>query len=65
MDERLRLTTNDGKYTLVQPKRGQAYLLRYGEPWSDPAETIPYINMILSLAYELEELRLKTARELP
>lgn len=55
--DRLRLSTSDHKYTIVQPETGLMYLLRYGEPWSSPGESIKYSNMILDLAYELLELR--------
>lgn len=54
--DRLHLSTSDHKYTIVQPETGPMYLLRYGEPWSSPGESIKYGNMILDLAYELREL---------
>lgn len=33
------------------------HLERYGELWSDPLESIKYINLIIALAYEIDELR--------
>ena len=55
--DRLRLSTSDHKYTIVQTENGPMYLLRYSEPWSSPSESIKYANMILDLAYELLDLR--------
>lgn len=58
MPERLRIDVDNGKYTIVQPEDGQAYALRYGEPWLS-AEQMTGTNMILAMAYELDELRAK------
>jgi hypothetical protein len=57
MTDRNRISTSDGKYTLVQPEHGMIYLLRYGELWSDPGESIRYGNMMFSLALELRIAR--------
>lgn len=53
MADRLNVTVGDGKYTVVQPENGGAYALRYGEPWRDCCGD----NLILELAYEVEDLR--------
>lgn len=55
MKDRLRLDVADGKYTIVQPEEGLPYALRYGEPWMTPFREGS--NMVLTMAYELEELR--------
>lgn len=60
MPDRLRIDVDGGKYTVVQPEEGQAYALRYGEMWLDSDQMLG-TNMILSMAYELEELRAKVA----
>ena len=51
----LRLDVDGGKYTVVQPTNGGAYVLRYGEPWLP--EMPAGANCWLAMAYELEELR--------
>lgn len=59
--DRFRLDVDEGKYTLVVPFDGRAFALRYGQPWLSADEMLGS-NMILSMAYELEELRDKIAR---
>jgi hypothetical protein len=54
-DDLLRIDIDDGKYTIIQDSSGVTKFLRYGEPWID--SSIPGINMVLAMAYELEELR--------
>jgi hypothetical protein len=51
-DELLRLSTSDGKYTVVQARTGAVQILRHGEPWRETFD-----NVILALAYDLEEAR--------
>lgn len=55
MTDRLRIDVDGGKYTIIQPEGGGAYVLRYGEPWLD--ELPAGANCWLAMAYELEELR--------
>lgn len=50
---RLKLTTKDGKYTIIQDESGVVSILRYGEKWKDNVHD----SVILALAYELYELR--------
>ena len=50
---RLKLTTEDGKYTIIQDESGIVSILRYGEKWRENIHD----NVILALAYELHELR--------
>lgn len=57
----IRIDVDGGKYTIVQPQAGGSYALRYGEPWLSLVD-VPGVNMILVMAYELEELRAKTAK---
>lgn len=35
MGDRLRVDVDGGKYTVIQPESGGAYVLRYGELWLD------------------------------
>lgn len=57
MTDRLRVDVDGGKYTIVQPEVGGAYVLRYGEPWL--GELPNGANCWLAMAYEIEELRSK------
>jgi hypothetical protein len=58
MVDRLRITVNDGKYTVVMSQNGGLYALRYGEPWRDCIGD----GLILALAQEVEELRDKNQK---
>lgn len=58
MTDMLRVSTNDGKYTVVQDESGKLTALRYGEPWRDCVGD----NLILMLAYELSECRIALDR---
>lgn len=49
----LRVSTPDGKYTVVQDHTGKLFALRYNEPWRDCVGD----NLVLALAYEVDELR--------
>lgn len=51
--DRLRISVDGGKYTIVQPNAGRTYVLRYGCMWRD----VTGDSLILALAYELEEAR--------
>lgn len=50
------VTVADGKYRIVQDRERGAKALRYGEEWLD-VTTTPGANLILAMAYELDELR--------
>ncbi len=57
--DRLRIKTSDGKYEVVQPHEGGAYANRYdNERWRD----LTGDNLILALAYDLEEAREEIAK---
>lgn len=49
----LRVTVDDGKYTLVQDATGKQFALRYGEPWRDLVGD----GLTLALGYSIEEAR--------
>lgn len=53
-----RVTTSDGKYTVVLPEGGGLHALRYGEPWRDLVGD----NLVLTLAQDVETLRQKVIR---
>jgi hypothetical protein len=53
-DEVLRVSTSDGKYTVVQFQTGRVDVLRYGEPWKPEVHE----NVLLAFAYDLELARL-------
>lgn len=61
MSERLRVTTFDGKYTVIQTEDGDLRFLRHGEPWSAADRDLRYVGMILAMAHDLETY--KTALE--
>lgn len=54
--ELLRVSTNDGKYTIVQREDGHTEALRHGEPWMNLVD-VPGSKMILSIAQDLENER--------
>jgi hypothetical protein len=54
--ERLRVSTSDGKYTVIQYESGGVVSLRYGEPWMHVTGN-PGDNMILALAQDLDDAR--------
>jgi vacuolar-type H+-ATPase subunit I/STV1 len=58
--EKLRVTTSDGKYTVVMDAVGQLHALRHNEPWRE----LTGDNLVFTLAADLEESRaaLSTAR---
>lgn len=51
--ERLRVTTRDGKYTVIENVDGSISLMRYNEPWLQ----LPWSKVLLAFAQELEETR--------
>lgn len=55
------ITVADGKYRVIQTATGYTHALRHGETWLDVTNA-PGGNLILAMAYELEELR---ARPVP
>lgn len=59
----LDITVADGKYRIVQQPHGAVQALRYDEPWLETSW--PGVNMVLAMAYELEESRqlLKDVRD--
>ena len=60
MSERLRVSTSDGKYTVIQPEFGLSTALWFGKPW--PAyEGKPLSNLELALAYDLHDTRSQLA----
>ena len=61
MADRLRITLEDGKYTVIQPENGGAYALRHGLPWRECVGD----NLVLCLAQEVAELREKLGVQLP
>jgi hypothetical protein len=58
----LRVTTLDGKYTVIQSADGRLHALRYGTEWRELVGD----GLILTLAQDIETLteRLKKAQEL-
>lgn len=57
-DDLLRITTANGKYTVVQTGRGNSYALRLGEEWpAYPQDKGSVGNLALALAYELQAAR--------
>ncbi len=61
MNDMLRVEVADGKYTVVQDKKGRLTCLRYNEPWRDCVGD----NLIHALAAEVQELRDKLNQILP
>ena len=55
--ERMRVTTSDGKYTVILKQNGGMRFLRHGEPWPSADEQFAHVGMILALAQEIEQLR--------
>jgi hypothetical protein len=54
--ELLRVSTSDGKYTVIQHESGGVVSLRYGEPWMHVTGN-PGDNLILALAQDLDDAR--------
>lgn len=52
MDE-LRVSVDNGKYTIVMPETGGLHCLRYGEEWRN----LTGDGMVLAMAYEIDRLR--------
>lgn len=53
MTDRLRVSTDDGKYTVIQRESGGMRFLRHGEEWPAADEHFQHVGMILALAQEL------------
>lgn len=51
----MRVTVQDGKYTVIMENDGRLHALRHGEPWRDCVGD----KLILALAQEVETLREK------
>ncbi len=49
--DRLRVSVDDGKYTIIQNEVGHVRVLRYGEEWREGDK------LILALAHEVEKLQ--------
>lgn len=54
--ERLRVSVDDGKYTVIQLNNGEMVFFRYGEPWP-AADDLKHVGLVLALAYDLDEAR--------
>lgn len=54
---RLKVSTNDGKYTVIQEDAGGMRFLRHGQPWPAADESFAHVGMILAIAQELEAAR--------
>lgn len=54
--QRLRVSTTDGKYTVIQTEGGGMSFLHHGEPWPE-AQNLAYVGMVLTLAQDLETTR--------
>jgi hypothetical protein len=52
-DTLLNVSTNDGKYTIIQHKDGSVEALRYGEKWRDCTGD----KLILTLAQDLQAMK--------
>lgn len=55
-EHRLHLQVQEGKYTVIQDMDGGLRILRYGQEWINDIN-LPGTKCILSMGYELEELR--------
>lgn len=63
--EHLRVSTSDGKYTVIQISDGSLRFLRHGVNWdaaNHPQTGFRHVNIISALAYDLQEAREKIAR---
>lgn len=57
MSELLRVSTKDGKYTVIQEKNGAMRFLRHGEPWPAADKLFRGVGLIHALAQDLAEAR--------
>jgi hypothetical protein len=66
MPDLLNVTTDDGKYTLIQREGGAMEALRHGEPWPAGVDGSPphtYVSKrLLVFAQDLERAREENAR---
>lgn len=56
-DQRLNISVDNGKYTVIMEADGRLHALRHGEPWQDLSGN----NLVYFLAAELEEARKRLA----
>lgn len=55
----INVSVENGKYTVIQDKRGRLHAFRYGEPWRDLCGD----NLVYALAAEVERLREELKRK--
>jgi uncharacterized protein YsxB (DUF464 family) len=53
-DDLLRVSTRDGKYTVIQQATGDMRFERHGEDWLAANVSFVHVNLILALAQDLE-----------
>jgi hypothetical protein len=53
-DDLLRISTRDGKYTVIQQAGGGMRFARHGEDWLAANEQFVHVGLILALAQDLE-----------
>lgn len=58
-EQRLNVSVDNGKYTVIMEADGSLYALRHGEPWQDLCGN----NLVYFLAAELEEARRQLAEK--
>ena len=58
-EQRLNVSVDNGKYTVIMESDGRLHALRYGEPWQDLTGN----NLVYFLAAELEEARRQLAEK--
>ena len=56
-EQRLNVSVEDGKYTVIMEADCRMHALRYGEPWQDLTGN----NLVYGLAAEVEALRARLA----
>lgn len=56
-DQRLNISVDNGKYTVIMEANGRLHALRYGQPWQDLSGN----NLVYYLAAELGEARERIA----
>lgn len=56
-EQRLNVSVDNGKYTVIMEADGRLHALRYGEPWQDLCGN----NLVYFLAAELEDARKRLA----
>lgn len=56
-EQRLNVSVEDGKYTVIMEANGHLHALRYGQPWQELSGN----KLVYCLAAELEEARIRLA----